>query len=316
MIQKIQISLLMLFSLVVIIFGGYNCSTKVTYETQGLPEQKIPLDNFNNRNNISNNINSSHNDNNDDNVHLPEEPGDNYCNRGTYSRLSNKHGASAFVELKSSGIFEDYRLGERANFEVKCLRVFLDMSKVSKQSYYSGEFTLSYEDNNSINISVYKSGSNSENKHNKWVGSSWSASSRGKISKDFYAIFEHKDRAAILNIDEVREDDVADGKTRLLGSGEIWVKMFRSFSGDKSDKCYKKGPYLSLSRVSPPSSNARCWLTRGGPYSCSPLGVSAAGQNITDFDLEDKDYDCYDKLGEFRRLDLREAFNVDDDQRP
>ena len=148
----------MIFSFVIIAVGGYQCSTKVNRE-QGTRES-IPINE------------ASGDDYYDDGYYYDEAYGDDpdyeedrsserpkeSCSqdaRSTYRDLAEQHGAMARFAFDSSSV-EDYRLGKRQNFSLKCARMFLDMNKTS--SVYKGILTIAYKDGNSIKRQVFSSG--------------------------------------------------------------------------------------------------------------------------------------------------------------
>ncbi len=295
MLRKVQITFLMLLSFTIIVMGGYNCAQKISYPPSVpiavVPDNQLasePADPYAGR--------------------LPEKPLDNRCNRSQYSDLEKRYGASAFVRV-DAGDFIDFRLGLDTNFDVNCKRMYLDMTEKSRS--YKGELTISYEENNQIKVETFKTGYNKEeNKYNEWDGRDKTASSSGKLDSKFYAIFENSFAAIILQMDKVKLIDDRDGEQRMVGSGKIWYKMFRAFANDY-DVCYRSGTYISKSKRSGRRPNTRCWFLNAGPHSCKPEGVNSGV-----IDLKDRDYECYDKLGTFGNLNVREAFNVGDDEFP
>ena len=302
MFRKIQITFLILFSSVIIMLGGYNCAQKINYPSN----QVVPIDAP--ASTIYPSEPLPYTGDYEDSL-LPEEPSDSYCNRSQYDKLRKKHGSSSFVRFQSISL-TDYRLGVETNFETNCNRMYLDMTE--NRNRYEGSLTISYEDGNNIHLSAYMTGRNeNEIKYNKWVDKQKSPSRTGRLSSKFYAIFQDGDGALILNIDSLIERNIRDGATELIGSGEIWYKMFRSYAG-KRDVCYSSGTYISKSKIVPRRPSARCWLLNEGPFSCKPQGVHSAEVKLTD----NRDYDCFRKLGTFGNLDVREAFNVGSKDNP
>ena len=313
MIQKIQLTLLLCFSFFIIVIGGYNCSVKVE---DGRGEISIVTGGTQIESHNGGNVEEEE-ERFDVRGNLPDEP-DDKCNRSDYRRLVEDFGASAFIDIQNTSSFRDYRLGISENFRPECTRVYLDMAETEVRGgrdYYEGSFYVSYEDGRSIKYQKYSSGSTREdNKHNRWEGTSWNPSSTGKVRQKFYSIFDDETHAAvILVIDEVRERNIRDGSTYLQGAGEVWFKMFKTFV-NKSDRCYREGTYVTKARSTPRHPGKKCWLINRGPYACSPLGVNSSGNSILNFDLENKGYDCYSKLGEFRLLNINEAFNLSRNQ--
>ncbi len=295
MFRKVQITFLMLFSFIIIMVGGYNCS------------QKIYTDNVDNTEGFNRPIEENpygsgqpEEEEVDEESLLPDKPLDNYCNREQYEDLRKEFGSSAFARF-NAGSLSDYRFGVRSNFDLNCKRMYLNMTK--RRSRFSGSLTISYEDGNGIRWRTYKTGVNeSENRYNRW--NRRDRSNSGRLKSEFYAIFENPSGAIILALDDLRIRNIQDGGSEIVGSGELWYKMFRAYAGRK-DVCYRTGTYISKAKITGRRPSVRCWLLNQGPYSCKPQGVHSG-----DFNLLHENYDCYDKLGTFGNLNVREAFNV------
>lgn len=118
------------------------------------------------------------------------------------------------------------------------------MRQLSRTSpAYRGTLTISSEDGQKIRVQRYRSGfTKTQNKYNRWTGST----QRNHVDRKFYAIFEDRDAALILKLDNLRKV-IKDGKIAYLGAGDIYYKMFRMWMGDTSDVCYSKGPYYESS---------------------------------------------------------------------
>ena len=222
---KLPTTLLFLFSFIILTIGGYQCATKT------IPERtNIPIENSHGGTNgnwspnsggprggasplypegygsDSSGVNGSEN--------LPPDTG-NRCaaSKKKYRSLSEKYGKKAGFKFDNSSL-EDYRLGAKQNFDLKCARIYLDMSRSSSSSLaYKGMLTISFEDGRSIQVHRYQSGfTANENKYNRWAGTSWRPNSSDRVDKKFYAIFENKEAAVILRLEEVRVEDVRDGR--------------------------------------------------------------------------------------------------------
>ena len=328
--RKALISLFMLFGFAVIGFGGYHCSLRA--QNQYPPGHAPPpndqgyRDHYGPRNGGGNDYDDDYDYGRDNKPRdpLPEKP-DDPCRRRQYDSLKDRFGSMGFVRFSRSAL-RDYRLGRESNFGVGCGRIYLDMEPDSslddsRETVYGGELTISFEDGGEILFQQFDSGRGSDNIHNYWRGNSWRArrssrrrdrdSDRRTVNQNFYAIFEGRDAAIILKINDVMEKDVGDGYTELLGFGEIWYKMFRDFTGDRNDKCYRKGTYMRHSGTGASKPGRRCWLVRHGPFSCKPQGVNP--REDEDIDLSGS-LPCYSKLGSFGSLKLRGAFNVEHDE--
>lgn len=318
MIQKIQISLLMLFALGVVIVGGYNCSSRQVRNTTPFnlsdkfgSKTGTIADSTANPNSTINSSKTNYDYETRDNVNLPTENTNN-CRREQYSDLEDKHGAAGPLLDVSNSRIREYRLGRDTNFGVKCARVYLNLSKIDEdEKYYEGELTISYEADGKVNANTFRTGrKESENLHNYWTG--------GSIrSAEFYSIFEDSKGSVIFFIDEIREREIHDGETQRLAEGEVWFKIFRGFSGNRNDVCYQEGLYVDQLRQVPPRPSAPCWLVPFGPYSCSPKGISGSnGSSTAKFKLTDEKYPCYKKLGNFVDLDIDEAFENGKEEDP
>lgn len=308
--RKLFISASLSFSTIVILLGGYNCASQ--YEQTGpgphgpppgtKPQAPPPPSSSG--------------------PPLPAEPADSHCNRSYWRETIRDLGAaSAFVRVDRSN-FEDFNLGQPINFSIDCSRLLLNMSRVGGSgNTYGGKLYLVYEqDKSPIGVQFDSGSSAKENKHNVWYGS-WTANSRGRTGAKFSAIFEHskKEMAAILQINEVVEEDITDGAVALKGYGDIWFKMFRTafhYPYRRGDVCLHEGDYIRYARTKPPLPSWRCWFAPIGPYNCYPGGID------TSFNPKAKAYaepthdlrstpSCYRKFGSFLGLDINKAFNVE-----
>ena len=312
MLRKAFIFFSLLSSFCIISIGGYKCAQRQDVPVQDTIEVPIynsPVASGNNPYPTSPVLPND----------LPDVPSG-ACNRSQYRTLSEKYGASAFLHLAESKL-EEYRLGQPLNFDPGCPRVFLDMNK-TKERTYKGNLYVAFEGEGrsgrrAIKLHQYSSGRAVEdNQYNKWASRSWKSNSRNKVpDQGFAAFFEDSGtRAIILQIKRVVQYDVSDGVLEYRGYGDIWYKMFRTYSGDRGDACYSGGTYVSHAQVKPKKPNRRCWLLGIGPYSCLPDGV---GSTFTEESLQEDDPECYTLLGEFGNLNLNEAFNVNlDDDHP
>lgn len=305
MYRKLLISLFMILSFVIIALGGYQCATKVTHE----PRQSIPIDYAGGAGSDDGGYSDSDyyyeegygQDPYGDNAGLPERPEDS-CARGQYRQLADQYGERASFRFDRSSL-EDYRLGQQQNFDIRCARMYLYMSRLSSSSsIYKGMLSLSYEDGNSIKLQNFRSGfTEEENKYNRWTSGS------SITNRRFYAIFEDEHTALILKLEDIREVDIRDGETAYLGAGDLYYKMFRIWTGDRNDVCYSKGTYVSLARQQLPR-RASCWLLGTGAFSCRPNGVLPPKAQVTNINITGN-LKCYSRLGRFFGLEIKEAFN-------
>jgi len=294
MIRKIQITFLMLFSMCIIIVGGYNCAQKIDYSVGDTGVSTVPVDTS-----VSYEIEDSEEDTES---LLPDKPLDNRCNRSQYNDLEETYGSSAFIVIDGyEDSWSDYRFGIENNFDLNCVRFYMKMSRNKKKHEYKGTLTISYEDGNVIKMQKYTT---PFSKFNTWEDRDRTASSTGRLDSEFYAIFENPHGSLIFHVSKLLEKNLRDGKNKLIGSGKIWFKMFRVYANDR-DTCYRSGAYVSKAIRVPPRPRQRCWLLNAGPYSCKPQGAFSAFTS-----LEQDDYDCYDVLGRFGNLDIREAFGI------
>lgn len=318
---KLPTTLLFLLSFVVLAIGGYQCATKTMPERTTAPIQNEPGGNGGWGPNPGQGGKTPYSDDEylyppgygqdsgwNRGENLPPDPG-NRCARAQYRNLSGKYGEMGIFKFDSSSI-EDYLLGKKTNFGLNCGKIYLDMDRLSGTSQaYKGTLTIAFEDGRNVRVIKYQSGWNKkENKYNRWTGTSWSPDSNDRVSKKFYAIFEDKDTAIILRLEDIRVDDLRDGQIGYLGAGDIYYKMFRMWVGDTSDVCYSKGNYARYANH-PANRDGRCWLLGTGPYSCRPNGALAPGARVTDINIRGS-LKCYSRLGSFYGLDIKEAFNV------
>lgn len=298
MYRKLLTALLMLFSFVIIALGGYQCSTRVSRE-EGT-NKSIPIDPG--RGDDGYYYPEGYGESiYDDEFDLPEKSPDR-CARNQYRELAEELGAMAVFKFDKSSL-EDYRLGDRLNFDVRCPRMYLDMSSSSSGSIYKGKLNISYEDSSHIQVDEFSSGfTERENKYNRWTGGA------SITSKSFHAIFEHTDRAIILKLDDIREVDLRDGETAYIGAGEIYYKMFRKWASDWNDVCNTKGTYIKNAGGDPIPRRDKCWLLSSGAFNCRPNGALHPRAQVTNIDITGR-LRCYSRLGRFIGLNIEEAFN-------
>ena len=304
--RKLFITFSLMFSALVILLGGYNCA-----------RQQVPWG-------PNSNPYDPHNPNPRDPYDpeyprdpLPEEPENDRCNRKELRTAAEALGdASAYIRLRGGSSLEDFLIGQRLNFPVRCARMVLNMERVGNTKLYRGDVYILYDVGSSRPDGVrFNSGhSKEDNTHNRWSGS-FRAGRRGVTGAEFSGIFQHTGRemALILQIDRVVEEDVADGETDLRGYGNIWFKTFRhptyfSQADHNRDPCYQNGPYMRHARKKPPRPSKKCWFLTQGPYNCRPNGIGTGVINIS------KSPTCYNKLGTFGNLEINEAFNVERDE--
>ena len=311
--KKLPASLLFLFSFAIIVIGGYRCSTNVTHDSPTGAHDLPIVENgegprLDDSPRYPDNYGPGRDPGDKGNVNLPPDPG-NRCARSQYRQLAERYGESGVFKFDQSSL-EDYRLGTRSNFDVRCPRIYLDMNKLGSSSkIYKGTLSISYEDGQNIKLQRFRSGwTAEENQYNQWSGSSWTANRNGEVNKQFHAIFEDEFGALIVKLEDVRLRDIRDGEEAYFGSGEIYYKMFRIWTGDKNNVCYSKGTYVSQARSQPPRKKI-CWLLGTGPFSCRPNGALGPRVSVTKISLTGG-LRCYSRLGVFFGLNIKEAFNV------
>lgn len=203
-----------------------------------------------------------------------------------------------------------------------CPRIFLSMKKLeANTSVYKGSFILGhegifYEGMEKPLVGYYSGDTAEDNQFNTWHGN-WEApdvnfaaifESSGTVETKFISVNGEKEKApisaVILRINRVEKSTSTDGEPTYKGHGEVWFKMFRLF-WNREDVCYTKGPYIANAHIMPPPPRKKCWFLDMGPYSCLPRGI----RTMESFDLRG-DLPCYKKLGEFKDLDIRKAFNL------
>jgi len=295
------------FAFITLFLGGYNCAQKQVISSDTLPDVTIPQQNI--EESVSRDTSS-----------IPDTPTDT-CPRSQYRTLKKRYGALAPLHFKK-GNLEDYRLGRSLNFDLGCARLFLSMTKISSSGTYKGKLRIAYTDTGSsggtvIKVQEYHTGTTvHDTKFNDWDGS-WNRMDRhGVVDARFVAIFEDKSFGAIiLHINKAVRFNITDGEGELEGYGDLWFKPFRTYDGNRQDHCYSSGTFVSQAKHIPPQSSLRCWHIANGPYSCRPNGVGSPDlENQLDPETSDLEPECYLKLGEFGRLDIREAFNLDSDE--
>ena len=305
--RKFFISVSLLFSATVIIFGGYNCARQSEVPFGGGPG--------------SGNTHSGPPPPTDGGDPLPPEPEDDRCNRSYWRKKAKDFGgAGAYIRTNRSN-FQDFNLGRPQNFSINCTRMLLNMTRMRGNNVFKGNLAIVYEDGDTPAGNRYSSGSSiKENQNNHWSGS-WRGDRNNRTSAKFNAIFEHEkgDMAVILQIDEVDEVDIGDGEVGLRGAGSIWFKMFRSAIGyinDRSDVCLRSSGYLRFAQSKPPRPRWKCWFVPIGPYNCRPEGIDTTFNTRSRQHYSEKainisgNLPCYDEFGTFENLDINKAFNV------
>ena len=336
---------LFVVSFVVIALGGYQCaelpSALGPSANTGAGETEEPIQNPTNSPATTANTANANGASPPVNTgsSLPQEPEkEEGCSasRAQYRDLAKRYGEMALFDFENQDTVEDYRLGAKSNFGIRCARLFLDMkkvydpsedtskSKISKTKLYGGSLTLTYElDGRSIKVIRYSAGETAqENINNRWdVKSSWVPNTNNVVNdKKFHAIFESKNSAVILSLTDVRTRDIRDGVRAYIGGGALFYKMFRCVTDLKS-QCHNKGMYIAHSRSDQCNYPRRkpCWQKTAGGFSCLPNGVLPlvnVGSTVREAALPKLDIasknkrSCYKTLGWFGRLDLEEAFHV------
>ena len=317
--HKLPSAILFILAFVAIAISGFQCSTRVI----GRGENSIPLqpdrETYRDRDNDSEEDYYYDDDylgklpKKEESVEdrLPKEYEDERCSRKQLRELG--YGSPANFEFDRSSL-EDFLLGKSLNFDPVCARMYLDMSKLG--SVYKGKLSLALQTNTEIKtFDGFNTGySSSENRYNKWTGSSWREDKDNKVNREFHAIYEDEHSALILNLEDIRVRDVRDGQQGYIGAGELYYKMFRistEYDVNKSNtkgSCYSRGAYISQAHTAPPRRN-RCWFITLGPYGCRPEGSLNPGDKFTDINIKTSGYKCFSRLGRFWNLDIEEAFN-------
>ena len=306
-----------LFAFFVIAISGYQCATNVSQDNSGA----VPV----NSEDRGQGVNPDNNrgdgyyypddylryDRDREDSRLPPEPEDN-CPRSTYRQLADRFGELAVFRI-DKGSLEEYRLGASLNFPLNCSRIFVDMSKASGSSVYKGTLTVAYDDGKSVKYQRYSSGHTAdENRYNKWSGGSWRADEDGEVNRKFHAIYEDTDAAVIFKIDYIQERDIRDGEVELYAYGELYYKMFRySKTAGQDDVCFTTGTYMRYFQGRAIPRRKKCWLLPTGPFSCRPNGVLEPRASFKNINITG-DLPCYNRLGVFRNLHIKGAFNVND----
>ena len=319
--RHIWTTIFLLFSFTTLLFGGYNCAQRTIYPdpnvgidlTTHFPPVAPPVDPI---------ATDSTTDNTDDDVdnRLPQEP-QGGCSRSQYRELEKTYGASAFIHLDKNQLRE-FLLGRDANFALGCPRLFLNMQKYGRR--FEGSLAIVYEGQRAgggreIKVEKHETGSSeADTQYNDWKGS-WNKTRRRVVEARFSAIFSRIPiRAVVVHINKVEKHDIGDGEVSYLGSGDIWFKSFRAYSGNRGDTCYRQGAFTSVASIQAVAPrNISCWNLSTGPFSCLPDGINTLAKvasrlkpNVRKLDLP-----CYRKFGEFGRLDISKAFNLSSDEK-
>ena len=318
--RHIWTTFFLLFSFSILLFGGYNCAQRTVYPPSGLPPQGgVPT--FAPGTEASS-VTSLTSEVVEEDSNLPSRP-EGGCNRSQYRNLEKTYGASAYIHLNKVQLRE-FLLGRDTNFDLGCPRLFLNMEKYGRKRF-EGSLTIAYEDSGrsgrrEIKVEKHITGSSdADMKYNDWKGSWNKAAGRGGIIEPrFVAIFSRTPyRAVILHINKVKKHELGDGEVRHLGSGDIWFKSFRAYSGRRNDVCYRQGSYVIDSALNLQTPSTSCWNVRVGPFSCLPDGINTLAKVAERLNPKSRELKlpCYKKFGEFGNLDISEAFNISSEDR-
>lgn len=312
---------LFVLAFLLIVFGGYQCATRV--DTGG-PSGERATDPFSPLEGDGRPYGD------DEGSYSGEDGSSRSTDRVTLSSRAEGRcqrydgfGARAKFEFTNRATLEDFMRGEKVNNSLNninnCARLYLDMgltSNFNNHNRYGGPLHLTFQDDKG-NIIAYEAefdsgSSQEETQYNYWRGDSWDPNSRGKVTQNFYAIFEGEHAAVILKLVDVRVADVGDGRVIYVGAGELWYKMFRTFTED-SDVCHSNGLYLEGTPVSGHRKrHKKCWMKdvyngNQGPFVCFPGGVRSLENGRIKIR---ESLRCYNRLGRFSHLNIEEAFNV------
>ena len=289
-----------------IVFGGYQCATRVDSQRepfgQGYPP---PIDEGDGAPYSYNNGEGSS------------------SGEGSQTSLSSRNerrcereegrGARARFDFNSAGL-RGFMMGRRLNNAPECARLYVDMNLAGevgtpKTKRYGGTLYLSFRDGRQAYHADFDAGSHVEDAwHNYWRGTSWSPNNSGRVWKYFYAIFEGDNSAVILKLEDVRTAEAGDGKIIYIGAGKLFYKMFNIYTSD-SDKCHRRGLHVTQANQTPDRGTRKCWQKDNGAWSCLPQGALPEGSKIT---IDLKNTPCYSQLGTFSHLNIETAFNVGD----
>ena len=258
------------------------------------------------------------NNDDDDEIYCPagEEDCDDDLFDSDYSELEDEYdGAGARVDFTSKNTMQEYRIGKRANHPIDKGRVYVSMNREGNHRYYSGEISIAFklrnaEGKNRVWVQNFRSGWGEDNRYNVW------AKFGGKLG--FHAFFYDSWKGVILVIDEIKNitgEKTDQNKVNLksqLGSGSVWFRPFRAYDNrGNHDDCYEGGKYIGMGEpTSPPPPSRRCWFVEIGPYSCQAW--ESGGKVRTFTALRPDNESCYKKLGDFKNLNISEAFDTDD----
>ena len=320
--KKIPSLFLFLLAFTVITISGYQCATQKLPNGRGSLPLEPPSANGHNPPPADDYLypddyfKKDRENDSDPRDRLPEEVTDSRCERSRLRNLSTRYGAIANFEFDRAAL-QDFKFGKRQNFDTVCARFYMDMSRLTYNNYpvYKGSIAMVLQTSSQIQyFEGFNSGhSSSDNRYNRWRGSSWRGDKNNEVNKIFHAIYEDEHSAIIIKLEDVRIRDIGDGKIDYRGAGEVYYKMFRiSIKKDvKNTKgsCYSTGTYVKDAHTAPDNRNNRCWFITLGPYSCRPGGALNPKENFTNINIATNSYKCFSRLGRFWNLDIEEAFN-------
>ena len=317
--KKLPAFILFAVAFVLIILSGYQCSTRVVDDTRqagpALPINNNPAISYPNQQSPL--YDNSYNTYTYNNPYRGDEDDDSCPRRELRELYSGK--AMGHFEFDSSSLRE-INLGRSANFNTKCGRIFLKMSKTGHEGrdVYEGSLNLVYIGtchngrHGTCRYEMRTGYSSSDARYNFWTNNR--LSSRNIKKEKFHAIFEDSYGAYILKIEDIRAVDTSDGVVSYFGAGAIYYKMFKTATSsdvhnkDKRGDCYNNGVHVSQASHQPNRPSKRCWFVNTGPYSCRPEGDLLINDSSKSINLNVSSYRCYSHLGSFSRIDLEDAF--------
>ena len=219
-------------------------------------------------------------------------------------------GVSTDIDFTGSNTMRDYRTGIRANYAIDKGRVYVDMNREGNHRYYSGKIEIAYEvrkanGEDEVVSQEFSSGWGDDNQYNVWA--------RFGGKPGFHAFFSDSWKGVILVINEITDlnterTDVVNVGNRQLGSGSVWFKSFRSLVGNNYRDCYEGGTHVRMPPY-PEGPQKRCWFVSTGLWNCQAW---EDGNKVRTFMALEPRNSCYKKLGDFRDLNINEAFDADD----
>ena len=232
----------------------------------------------------------------------------------TYSELKDKYGKGyGKLDVNPNRVM-DFLAGYSPNYEITKGRIYVDLDRVQSERYYRGRIAVALEDQLSsrehkVRVIRFDSGSKNDSKYNIWA--------RFGNKLGFHGFFaDTKGYGALILVLEEGSDPLAntDGHRKRVrfSEGSLWFMNFKTHTGNNHNKCYEGGEYIGRRKI-PPLPPKKCWFIKDGPFDCRAWRKGRSKDVDPLKALEPTSASCYQKLADFSKLNIEEAFNTEED---